>query len=112
MSSFIQSAVDHILSEMAGNGVDISEEIRDLARDILKEKLFEIERKTFRELMFKFDTRKPTPPYSANDVTVYQSGAFNLACFAPGGLVEVDGTGRPVPWEKPHDGVCEPMEGR
>jgi hypothetical protein len=105
--SFIQDAVAHILSEMRRNGVETTEEMRVKVRDILKEKMFDTERRTFREAM-SFFHRPPEvyPPDYKRKIQVYQSGAFNLCAFAPGGICEVDEHGKPVPWETIRCPMC------
>ena len=107
--SFIQDAVAHILSEMRRNGVETTEEMRVRVRDILKEKMFETERRTFCEAMsFFHHPPKVYPPTYESRIQVYQSGAFNLHAFAPGGICEVDEKGKPVPWETIRCPMCAP----
>lgn len=95
--SFIQKAVDHILAEAGKNGVTITDKIRKETREVLKEKLIEAERATFRNVV-QGCRESPYPP-RLNDVVVYSSGAFNLHLFAPGGTVEIDDDGKPLPYE-------------
>jgi hypothetical protein len=97
--SHIQDAVAHILSEMRRNGVETTEEIRVEVRGLVKERLIETERWVFRRAMHRFHHPPQTYPPTEKDIQVYQSGAFNLRLFAPGGICEVDEKGKIVPWE-------------
>jgi len=108
--SSIQDAVAHILSEMRRNGVETSEEIRIEVRELVKAQLIEAERHAFGEAMRLYDPRPQPDPkdVTLKDIRVYQSGAFNLHYFAPGGICEVDEKGKVVPWETIRCPMCAP----
>lgn len=103
-TSLIQKAATHILTEMQRNDVEITDEISDDVRWILKEKLYHFEREIWATCMSAFG-KKERPPSSkeitAKDIMVYQAGAFGLTAVAPGGILEVDECHKVLPWQPP-----------
>ena len=108
-TSLIQKAATHILTEMRRNGVEITDEITDEVRWILKEKLYLYEREIWGACMSAF-SKKESPPspkeMTAEDIMVYQAGAFNLVAVAPGGILEVDERHKVLPWQPPRCPIC------
>ena len=103
----LQDAVAHILSEMRRNGVETNEDIRAEVRELLKERLVKAEQQVFHDALTKFGHGREDMP-TAKLIRVYQSGAFNLHHFAPGGICEVDEKGKVVPWETIRCPMCAP----
>ncbi len=104
----IQVTVDQILVQAAAHGVEITDHIREDARDFLKKQLYEAGLATFNRVV---STRSVTQKFSrkdlsARDITVYRGEAFNLVHLAPGGLTEVDPFGQPV-LEDRHHQYCD-----
>ena len=108
--SFITRAVEHLVRQMNKNGCLIkSNDEVERVREMVKDGLYRLEQHTFIDAMKWFNHKiPPAPPHthtlsglSASDIQVYESGAFNLLAFAPGGIQEVGPDRRPVNWEPP-----------
>lgn len=93
----VQKAVAHILRQAARNRVKVTEEIRKETTWRVQQALLEAERRVIGQIM---DAHGPPlrtePPYTAEDIQVYQSGAFNLTYAAPGPFQEIDDEGKPL----------------
>jgi len=97
--SFISKAISHVCSEAERNGVKVPGDLRAELRDQMKARLYKLEREIFGILV-------ESSGVDNDRVLCYRAGAFDLHAFAPGGILEVDVDGHPVPWERIRCPVC------